>query len=63
MPLLSIVLTLVVVGILLWALNTYGSQIIDVKILKLINIVVIIVVVIWLLRVFGVWSYMSGMRI
>jgi hypothetical protein len=53
MTLLSLVLVLVVVGVLLWLLNTYGGAFIDGKILKIINVVVIVVVILWLLQVFG----------
>jgi hypothetical protein len=53
MSLISLVLTLVVIGVLLWLLNTYGGQVIDGKILKIINIVVVVVIVLWLLTVFG----------
>lgn len=63
MPLLTILLVLIAVGVLLWLINTYGGQVIDPKVLKLINIVAMVIVVIWLLRVFGVWAYLSGARI
>lgn len=63
MPLLPIILTLLVIGVILWLINTYGGQVIDVKILKIINIVVILFVVLWLLKVFGVWAYLSGAKI
>ncbi len=53
MTLLSLVLTLIVVGVLLWLLNTYGGQFIDGTVLRIINIVVIIVLILWLLNVFG----------
>jgi hypothetical protein len=53
MTLLSLVLTLVVIGGLLWLLNTYGGQFIDGKVLTIINVVVIIVLILWLLTVFG----------
>jgi hypothetical protein len=51
---LSVLLTLVVIGVLLWALNTYVPM--DGKIKTLINIVVVICVVVWLLNVFGVFG-------
>jgi len=49
MSLISLVLTLVVIGVLLWALNKFGSQFIEANILKIINIVVIVAVVLWVL--------------
>ena len=47
----SVVITLIVVGVLLWLINNYLPM--DGKIKQILNIVVIIGVVIWLLRVFG----------
>ena len=52
MDLVTLVITLVVVGVLLWLVNTYIPT--DAKIKKIINIVVLVAVVLWLLRVFGV---------
>ena len=52
MPLITVIVTLVVVGILLWLINTYIPM--DGKIKKILNVVVVICVVIWLLDVFGV---------
>lgn len=52
MPLLSIVITLIVVGVLLWLVNNYIPM--DGKIKKILNAVVVIAVVIWLLYAFGV---------
>lgn len=52
MPLLNVVLTLVVVGVILWLINTYIPMQATIK--KIMNIVVVIAVVIWLLYGFGV---------
>jgi hypothetical protein len=57
MSLISLVVTLIVIGVLLYLLNTYGGAFIDPKILTIINIVVIVCVVLWLLKVFGLLSY------
>src|SRR6185503_13027019 len=51
MSLIGVVLTLVVVGVLLWLLNNYIPM--DGKIKRILNGVVVIVVVIWLLQAFG----------
>jgi len=51
MPLLSIVITLIVVGVLLWLVNSYVPM--DGKIKQILNAVVVIAVVIWLLYAFG----------
>jgi hypothetical protein len=52
MSLISLVIVLIVVGVLLWAVNTFGASFIDGKILKIINIVVVIFVVLWLVSIF-----------
>jgi len=57
MPLITLVITLIVVGVLLWLLETYIPM--DATIKRIIQIVVIIAVVLWLLNVFGVLSMMS----
>ena len=49
---INLILTLVIVGVLLWAVNTYIPM--DAKIKQILNVVVVILVVLWLLRVFGV---------
>ncbi len=54
MPLMTIVLTLVVVGVLLWLINTYVPMASSIK--TILNAVVVIAVVLWLLRAFGVWG-------
>jgi hypothetical protein len=61
MSLITIVITLIVVGILLWLVNTYIPM--DGKIKKILNIVVIVVVVFWLLNVFGVWNYVRNVHV
>ena len=61
MSLITIVITLIVVGILLWLVNTYIPM--DGKIKKVLNIVVMVVVVLWLLNVFGVWNYVRNIRV
>lgn len=52
---LSLVITLIVVGILLWLINTYLP--LDAKIKNILNIVVVICVVIWLMSAFGVFHH------
>lgn len=52
MPLLTVIITLIVVGILLWLVNTYIPM--DAKIKKILNVVVVICVVVWLLYAFGI---------
>ncbi len=51
MSLLTIVVVLIVVGVLLWLVNTYIPM--DSKIKSILNAVVVIVVVLWLLQALG----------
>jgi hypothetical protein len=50
--LLNVIVILVVIGVLLWLINTYVPM--DGKIKNILNVVVVIGVVVWLLQVFGV---------
>ena len=61
MSLISLVVTLIVVGMLLWLVNAYIPM--DGKIKKILNIVVVIVVVLWLLSVFGVLGHGEAIRV
>ena len=61
MPLINLVIVLIVVGVLLWLVNTYIPM--DGKIKKILNIVVVIAVVIWLLQVFGVIGSLGNIRV
>jgi len=61
MPLITIVITLIVVGVLLWLANTYIPMADPIK--KIINIVVVIAVVLWLLNVFGLFAGLSNVRV
>lgn len=60
MELIAIVLTLVVVGVLMWLINTYVPMAEGVR--KLVNAVVVIVLVLWLLRIFGMLNYLHSVR-
>jgi hypothetical protein len=61
MPLLTIVLVLIVVGVLLWLINTYIPMQGTIK--SILNAVVVIAVVIWLLQVFGVLGSLSSVHV
>ena len=62
MSLVSIVVILVVVGVLLYVVNTFVPM--DSKIKKILNVVVVVVVVIWLLGVFfHGWSGLTNIRV
>lgn len=51
MSLLTVLLVLVVVGVILWLVNTYIPM--DRKIKSILNVVVVILVIVWLLQSFG----------
>ncbi len=61
MPLMSIIVTLIVVGVLLWLVNSYIPM--DGKIKGILNVVVVIAVVLWLLQAFGVMGSLSGVHV
>lgn len=49
--LISVIVMLVIVGVLLWLLNSLIPM--DEKIKTILNVVVVIAVVLWLVKVFG----------
>lgn len=61
MSLLSIIIALVVAGLLLYLINSYIPM--DPKIKNILNVVVVIVLAIWLLKVFGIWAYLGGVKV
>ena len=61
MPLIQILIALVVVGVLLWLVNSFIPMAGSIK--KLLNWVVIIAVVVWLANVSGVLHYLSHIRV
>ncbi len=63
MTLVSLVITLIVVGVLLWAVNRFGAEFIDGKILRIINVVVIVAVVLWLIGVLFGFHGLSDIRV
>ena len=61
MPLLQVVIILIVVGVLLWLINTYIPMQSTIK--KILNAVVVIAVVLWLLNVFGLFESLSNIHV
>lgn len=61
MNLVNLIVTLVVVGVGLWAINTYLPM--DRKIKSILNVVVVILVILWLLSGFGLLGDIGGMRV
>jgi hypothetical protein len=61
MPLVTLVMYLVIVGVLLWLINNYIPM--DGKIKQIVNVLVVVVVVVWLLQVFGVMGPLNRIRV
>ena len=61
MSLISLVVTLIVIGVLLWLVNAYIPM--DAKIKKILNVAVVIVVVVWLLYAFGILDHANDIKI
>ena len=61
MSLISLVVTLVIVGVVLWLVNTYIPM--DGKIKQILNIVVVICVVVWLLYAFGIINHSGDIHV
>ena len=61
MSLVHLVIILVVVGVILWLINTYIPMQSTIK--KILNAVVVIAVVLWLLSAMGLLDSIKGIRI
>jgi len=61
MPLMQILLALIVVGVLLWLVNSFIPMQGSIK--SILNGVVVIAVVLWLLNVFGLFHSLAHIRI
>ncbi len=60
MPLLSIVVTLVVIGIVMYVINRYIPMASGIK--NLLNVVVVILAAVWVLQVVGLWGHVTGYK-
>lgn len=61
MSIVSLIVTLIVVGLLLWLVNNYIPM--DAKIKGILNVVVVVGVVIWLLFAFGILDRSSDITL
>ena len=57
----TILLIIIIAGVLLWLVNAYIPM--DSKIKRIFNIVVVVVLIIWILKVFGIFSYLTNIHI
>jgi len=58
--LLSVVIALVVVGVVLWLINTYIPMASGIK--NLLNVVVVIAAGVWVLQAFGLWGRVTSYK-
>lgn len=61
MSLIAMIVLLAIVGVILYYVNTATKM--DAKIKGIINVAVVIAVIIVLLKVFGVWGEVTGMKV
>jgi len=61
MPLVQILVVLIVVGVLLWLVNSFIPMAGSIK--SILNAVVVILVVLWLLNIFGVLHSLSRIHV
>jgi hypothetical protein len=60
MPLLNIVVVLVVIGVVLWLINSFIPMASSIK--SILNVVVVVAVVVWVLKVVGLWGSVTSYR-
>ena len=60
-PLVTVVVTLLVVGVLLWLVNSYIPMQGTIK--GILNAVVVIAVVLWIVNIFGLMHYITQFRV
>ncbi len=61
MPLLTVLLIIIIIGVVLWLINSFIPM--DRTIKQIFNIVVVIALVIWLLKVFGLFTYLMNISV
>jgi hypothetical protein len=61
MPLIYIVLVLIVIGMVLWLINTYIPMAGSIK--TILNVVVVLSVCVWLLKAFDLWATVVNYRV
>jgi hypothetical protein len=61
MSLITVLVTLVIVGVALWLINSYIPM--DAKIKNILNVVVVIVVILWLLQGMGLFGGVEGVQL
>jgi predicted membrane protein len=60
MPLLNIVVVLVVIGVVLWLINSFIPMASSIK--SILNVVVVVAVAVWVLKAVGLWGSVTSYR-
>ena len=60
-PLIEVVVVLIIAGVLLWLVNSYIPMAPAIK--SLLNAVVVIALIIWILKLVGLWHYITQVRV
>jgi hypothetical protein len=55
MSIITVVLVLIIVGVIMWLINSFIPMASPIK--ALLNAVVLIILILWLLQVFGIFSF------
>jgi hypothetical protein len=61
MSLITFLLVIIAAGVILWVVNTYIPMQATIK--RIFNLVVVILVIVWLLKVFGLFSYLMNIHV
>lgn len=61
MPLVNLVITLIVIGVVLWLINRYIPMASSIK--TILNVVVVGFVVVWVLQAVGLWGPISNYKV
>lgn len=61
MSILALIIAIVVVGLILWAINSFIPM--EARVKQILNIVVIVLLVIWILKALGVFALLSGYKV
>jgi hypothetical protein len=61
MPLLTVLLVIIAAGVILWVVNSYIPMQSTLK--RILNIVVVLIVIVWLLKIFGLFSYLTNITV
>jgi hypothetical protein len=61
MPIFTLIFILVVIGVIMWAVNTYIPMQPNIK--KILNIAVVVLVILWLASVFGLIPSNANIRV